>query len=80
MNSYNPNVDITILGAAFSNDTKIIWQVVNIGDETRENSYLRGGFETLDFFVYDRHEMTVFSGIHWVKAFAVKNNICIAKS
>ena len=75
------NIDFTIFGAAaFSNDTKIFWQVVNTGDEARENNCLRGGFEASDIFTYGRHEKTAYTGTHWVQAFVVNNNVCIAKS
>lgn len=75
------NIDFTVVGAAaFSNNTKIFWQVVNTGDEARENKCLRGGFETSNIFHYGRHESTSYTGTHWVQAFVVNDGVCIAKS
>lgn len=77
----NVNIDFTIIGAAaFSSNTKIYWQVVNTGEEARENNCLRGKFETSDIFTYGRHEKTAYTGTHWVQAFVVNDGMCIAKS
>ena len=75
------NIDFTVVGAAaFSNNTKIFWQVVNTGDEARENHCLRGGFESSNIYSYGRRESTSYTGTHWVQAFVVNNGVCIAKS
>ena len=79
--SKNINIDFTVVGAAaFSNNIKIFWQVVNTGDEARANNCLRGGFELSNIFPYGRHESTSYTGTHWVQAFIVNNGECIAKS
>ena len=75
------NIDFTIVGAAaFSSNTQIYWQVVNTGEEARENNCLRGGFEQSNIYSYGRHESTSYTGTHWVQAFVVNNGICVAKS
>lgn len=77
----NINIDFTVVGAgAFSSDTKIYWQVVNTGEEAKESHCLRGGFEESNIYPYGRHESTLYTGTHWVQAFVVKNDECIAKS
>jgi len=75
------NIDFTVVGAvAFSNNAKIFWQVVNTGEEAKENNCLRGEFESSDIFTYGRHEKTAYTGTHWVQAFVVNDGECIAKS
>lgn len=75
------NLDFTVVGAAaFSNNTRILWQVVNTGDEAKKNNCLRGGFEASNIFSYGRHESTSYTGTHWVQAFVVNDGVCIAKS
>ena len=75
------NIDFTVIGAAaFSKNTKIYWQVVNTGDEARDCNCLRGGFEISNIYNYGRHESTAYTGTHWVQAFVINNDVCIAKS
>ncbi len=77
----NVNIDFNIEGiSAFSNDAQIYWQVVNTGEEARRNNCLRGNFEIPNITNFGRHERTAYTGIHWVQAFVVKENECIAKS
>lgn len=77
----NVNIDFTIVGAAvFSSNAKVYWQVVNTGKEAKEDHCLRGGIEQSNLFTYGRHESTVYTGTHWVQAFVVKDDVCIAKS
>ena len=61
---------------------KVFWQVVNTDNEARAADCLRGGY-------YDgliekggrvRKEITLYSGMHWVECFIVKNRICVARS
>ncbi|TAK28837.1 MAG: nucleotidyltransferase [Chloroflexota bacterium] len=61
---------------------KVYWQVVNTGDEARAVSCLRGGY-------YDgliekggrvREERTLYTGMHWVECFIVRNGVCVARS
>ncbi len=57
------------------------WQVVNTGREAQEEGGLRGDF-------YDgqgpqgttRWEQTRYRGRHWVEAFVVKGDVCVARS
>lgn len=75
------NIDFILLGAnAFSQNSKIYWQVVNTGDEARESNCLRGMFENSNISNYGRHECTAYRGTHWVQAFVVNDGKCIAKS
>ena len=77
----NVNIDFSIVGAAaFSTNSKIYWQVVNTGEEAREQNCLRGQFEESNIYNYGRHECTAYTGTHWVQAFVVNNGECIAKS
>lgn len=77
----NINIDFSIVGAAaFSTNSKIYWQVVNTGEEAREQNCLRGQFEQSNIYNYGRHECTAYTGTHWVQAFVVNNGECIAKS
>jgi hypothetical protein len=55
---------------------------VNTDDEARSANSLRGGY-------YDgviekggrvRQESTLYSGMHWVECFIVKNGVCVARS
>ncbi|SPD72605.1 conserved hypothetical protein [uncultured Desulfobacterium sp.] len=61
---------------------KVFWQVVNTDEEARAANSLRGGY-------YDgliekggrvRNERTLYSGMHWVECFIVKNGVCVARS
>ncbi len=61
---------------------KVYWQVVNTGNEARAASGLRGGY-------YDgiiekggrvREESTLYSGMHWVECFIIKDKECVARS
>jgi len=55
----------------------IFWQVVNTGDEARTATGLRG-----EIFKGERErwERSEYKGKHWIEAFIVVNNECIAKS
>lgn len=65
----------------FNNDCSIYWQVVNTGKEAETNNCLRGDrFELPNSGIYGKYEETAYVGTHWVQAFMVKNNKCIAKS
>lgn len=55
------------------------WQVVNTGDEARNASGLRGGFET-EVNSIKRHESTMYRGTHYVQAYLLKGGKCIAMS
>lgn len=58
------------------------WQIVNTGDEAKRARCLRG-----DFYAglseeegRVREEKTLYSGMHWVECFIVKNGVCVARS
>lgn len=57
------------------------WQVVNTGKEATVANALRGGFY-LGYGKKGLHhkESTLYSGIHWVECFIIKNGICKARS
>lgn len=61
---------------------KVYWQVVNTGSEARNASCLRGGFYDgiLQKGGLAREESTLYTGMHWVECFIVKNNMCVARS
>jgi hypothetical protein len=61
----------------------VFWQVVNTGKEARESNGLRGsifpsGTDDLDDLT--RRERTLYTGMHWIECFVVKNGVCIARS
>ena len=57
------------------------WQVVNTGQEAAAAGQLRGDFYSSEANAADvRWESTSYSGVHWVEAFVVKNDVCVARS
>jgi len=57
------------------------WQVVNTGNEAATAGQLRGDFYPADQNSGDVHwESTLYSGVHWVEAFIVRNGACVARS
>jgi len=74
-------IDFRLLGSTklFRNGYTVKWQVVNTGDEAREANCLRGGFETKPNDT-TWQESTQYTGIHYVQAFLLKRDSCIAKS
>jgi hypothetical protein len=57
------------------------WQVVKTGNEAAAAGQLRGEFYPSDENSGDVHwESTLYSGVHWVEAFIVKNGDCVARS
>lgn len=53
------------------------WQVVNTGNEAKEDNGLRGSiFQGSQI----QWEHTKYMGKHWVECFVVQNNLCIARS
>jgi len=57
------------------------WQVVNTGPEAASAQQLRGDFYPSEENASDvRWESTLYSGVHWVEAFIVKNGVCVARS
>lgn len=61
----------------------VYWQVVNNGEEAKNDNCLRGGIfraQTLGRGGLIYKDSTRFSGLHWVECFIVKNGICVARS
>jgi hypothetical protein len=57
------------------------WQVVNTGREAFEARQLRGDFYESDRGISGvRWESTAYKGTHWVEAFIIKNEVCVARS
>ncbi len=61
---------------------QVYWQVVNTGNEAYYKSALRGDF--YDGYIEEgklvRKESTLYTGMHWVECFIVKDNVCVARS
>jgi len=60
---------------------KVYWQIVNTGDEAAQAGGLRGGFcngEGNNGLV--RKEKTLYTGMHWIECFIVKDGVCVARS
>jgi hypothetical protein len=58
---------------------EVYWQVVNTGQEAAAQSALRGEFSAEQKGTV-RWETTAYAGTHWVEAFIVKDNVCVARS
>lgn len=54
----------------------IYWQVVNTGDHAKHN--LRG--EIQERTGHHINEATQYTGTHWVEAYVVRDNVCLAQS
>lgn len=59
---------------------EVFWQVVNTGEEARRAGQLRGDFYDSGKSGRTRNEETLYSGMHWVECFVVKNGMCVARS
>lgn len=59
---------------------RVVWQIVNTGNEAIKANCLRGNFESSDIGDYGKSESTSYSGSHSVQCFIIKNNVCMAKS
>jgi len=62
---------------------EVYWQVVNNGQEAKNDNCLRGGIfkaQTLGSGGLIYKDCTRFSGLHWIECFIVKNGICVARS
>lgn len=61
---------------------RVYWQVVNTGYEAHLANCPRGEFYDGDFEKGGRvrEESTLYTGIHWVECFIVKDGICVARS
>lgn len=61
----------------------VFWQVVNTGEEARNENGLRGQIfpaKTAGVGGLRHTEDTKYTGTHWVECFIVKNNVCVARS
>lgn len=61
----------------------VYWQIVNTGQEAKIAGQLRGEISkhnTVNTTSIYRTESTSYIGDHWVEAFIVKNNVCVAKT
>ncbi len=63
-------------------DYDIYWQITNTGYEAKNATCLRGDFYNSDLEQGKkiRKEETCYTGIHYVEAYLVKNDICYGKS
>lgn len=60
---------------------EVRWQVVNTGREAAIAGQLRGGFYRSDDSTDAvRWESTSYAGTHWIEAFIIKNDVCVARS
>ena len=69
----------------------VFWQVVNSGSEATSSGALRGkiiesssagagGLQSTSAVGPLRRERTLYTGMHWIECFIVKNEICVARS
>lgn len=56
---------------------KILWKVKNEGSVAKQRDMIRG--EIIETNSYNHKEYTDFTGNHYVEAYIIKNNICVAK-
>lgn len=56
---------------------KILWKVKNEGDIAKQKDMIRGNIVETNLKTH--HEHTDFSGNHFVEAYAIKNDVCVAK-
>ncbi|NDY55647.1 nucleotidyltransferase [Desulfovibrio sulfodismutans] len=61
---------------------QVYWQIVNTGDDARRNKCLRGEFNKGAAGVGGLKwtEATLYTGIHWVECFVVKDGTLVARS
>lgn len=61
---------------------KIYWQVVNTDAEARAANSLRGGYYEglIEKGGRAREESTLYSGMHWIECFIVRDGVCVARS
>ena len=62
---------------------EVYWQVVNNGEEAKNDNCLRGGIfksQTLGSGGLIYKDCTRFSGLHWIECFIVKDGVCVARS
>lgn len=60
---------------------EVQWQVVNTGQEARQQNQLRGDFYPSESAASrGRWEQTAYAGTHWVKGYVIKDGACVAQS
>lgn len=86
-NSGEPlNKHLALLFSASTNvpvPFQVYWQVVNTGKEAEDARQLRGEIvlsKTAGVGGLTQKESTLYTGIHWVECFIVKNSFCVARS
>ena len=64
------------------NPYKVYWQVVNTGQEAKEDYGLRGGFDEglVTSGELTKNERTLYKGTHSIECFIVKNGYLVARS
>jgi hypothetical protein len=58
---------------------KICWKVKNVGPEAIDRNMIRGDIR-MDGGSHQITERSSFQGNHYVECFAVKQNVCVARS
>lgn len=61
----------------------LYWQVVNTGLEAEQANQLRGQIlpsRTVGVGGLTQKESTLYTGMHWIECFVVKDGICVARS
>ncbi len=56
---------------------EVFWQVVNTGEQARRENGLRGGIFAGECV---NEERTLYTGMHWIQCFIVRNRYCLARS
>lgn len=62
---------------------EVHWQVVNTGKEAEDANKLRGEIvqsKTAGVGGLKQKEITLYTGIHWIECFIVKDSVCVARS
>jgi len=61
---------------------KVYWQIVNTGNEARMVNGLRGEFYDgiIEKGGRERREGTLYTGMHWIECFIVKDGLLVARS
>jgi hypothetical protein len=73
------NFDLLVPPSLIKGKYSVMWQVVNTGAEALAANNLRGGFIKV-LNATNRQESSLYTGKHFVQAFLLKQNKCIAMS
>lgn len=74
------SIDYKICRSRALSGLPVKWQIVNTGEEAYADHCPRGGFESSNISQGGRHEATAYTGRHYVKAFVMKGEKCVAYS